>query len=154
VVEQALLEAPEFNIQAAVIGDPFGTSLDGSRGRNGLLGIGDRPGGGIGDQTGDRQGGTPEPSVTRITRGPQVIYKEEPEYSDEARKAHFQGTVVLAIEVSLDGRATGIRVVRSAGLGLDERAIEAVRRWRFVPAFSGDHAVVASAVVEVGFHLL
>ena len=57
----------------------------------------------------------------------------EPEYSEEARKAKYQGTVLLYIEVDTDGRATNIRVVRSLGLGLDEKAIEAVKKWKFKP---------------------
>jgi TonB family protein len=78
----------------------------------------------------------------------------EPEYSEEARKLKFQGTVLLAIDVDVNGSAVNIRVVRPAGLGLDERAIEAVRKWRFRPALSGDRPVVAPATVEVNFRLL
>ena len=62
--------------------------------------------------------------------------------------------MLLSIEIGIDGRASKIRVIRAAGLGLDERAVEAVSRWRFQPAVSGGRPVAVSAVVEVGFHLL
>ena len=111
-------------------------------------GIGDGPGG-------PRQGsGTPSQSVIKVTRAPQVIYKEEPEYSDEARKAHFEGVVVLAFDVDTSGRAINIRVVRSLGLGLDEKAISAVTHWKFRPALAGDKTVTAPAEVQVTFRLL
>jgi TonB family protein len=90
----------------------------------------------------------------RITRPAQAIYKPEPEYSEEARKARFQGTVVLAIQIGVDGRPFNVLVVRGVGLGLDEKAVEAVMRWRFQPALEGDRPVAVPAVVEVGFHLL
>ena len=108
----------------------------------------------MGDGPG-RRFGTPLPrSPQRVTRAPQLIYQIEPEYSEEARKARYQGVVVLHIEVGLDGLASNIRVIEGAGLGLDERAIDAVRKWRFRPALAGDRPVVAPAVVEVNFRLL
>ncbi|MEI9811463.1 MAG: energy transducer TonB [Acidobacteriota bacterium] len=83
-----------------------------------------------------------------------MIHQVEPEYSEPARRAHIQGIVRLRIDVGLDGLPTNIRVIEGMGMGLDESAIEAVRRWRFQPALSGDLPVVAPAIVEVGFHLL
>ena len=68
--------------------------------------------------------------------GMSIISKVEPSYSEEARKAKFQGTVVLSVTVGTDGRASHIQVQRSLGLGLDEKAIEAVKQWRFKPAYS------------------
>src|SRR5205823_643487 len=85
---------------------------------------------------------------------PRLIYKIEPEFSEEARKAKFQGTVVLAIEVDESGRAINMRVLSSPGLGLDQKAIEAVAQWRFRPALQGGKAVASSARVEVNFRLL
>ena len=79
---------------------------------------------------------------------------EEPEYSEEARKARHQGTVILAIDVDETGHATNIRVMHGLGLGLDEKAIQAVMRWKFRPALSGDRPVTAPATVEVSFRLL
>lgn len=137
------------------MGDPMGIAGLFSAGP-GLSGIGKGGPGGVGPGHGSRQGGGDSPggSGTRITRGPQVIHSEEPEYSEEARKARFQGTVVLAIEVDVNGRPENIRVLRGLGLGLDEKAIEALERWRFRPAIAGDHPVPAQAVVEVTFRLL
>jgi TonB family protein len=154
IVEQALLNAPEINISAENIGDPLGTGRMPSGGPGGPYGYGDRPGSGIGHDSGPGvDGGRNKPPV-RLSRQPQLIYKVEPEYSEDARKVHFQGTVILAIEVDANGMPSNIRVIRSVGLGLDERAIQAVAKWKFRPAMSGDHTVAAPATVEVSFHLL
>jgi TonB family protein len=83
-----------------------------------------------------------------------LISKFEPEYSEPARKARLQGYVRLKIDVGLDGRPINIQVIQGIGLGLDEAAIDAVKRWRFHPAMAGDKPVVAPATIEVGFHLI
>jgi protein TonB len=83
-----------------------------------------------------------------------LIYKEEPEYSDEARKARHEGTVLIDLEVDASGRPVNLRVVRSLGLGLDEKAMAAVSHWKFRPAMAGNRAVTAPARVAVSFHLL
>jgi TonB family protein len=152
IVEQALLKAPEINISAENVGDPLGTGHMPSGGPGGPYGYGDGPGSGIGRDSGPGVDGSRSKPPVRLSRQPQLIYKVEPEYSEDARKVHFQGTVVLAIEVDSNGSPSNIRVV--VGLGLDERAIQAVAKWRFRPAMSGDHAVAAPATVEVSFHLL
>ena len=64
---------------------------------------------------------------------PALVQKLEPEYSEEARAAKFQGTVLLYIDVTPEGTAQNIRVARSLGMGLDEKAIEAVKQWKFSP---------------------
>ena len=95
--------------------------------------------------------------VFRIGGGvsaPRLTYKVEPEYSEEARKAKYQGTVVLAIQVWEDGRAHNIRVIRSLDLGLDEKAIQAVQEWKFVPGKKDGVPVKVRANVEVNFRLL
>lgn len=66
----------------------------------------------------------------------------------------MQGTVVLSIVVTASGQVTGVRVVHSLGLGLDERAIEAVRQWKFRAATVDGRPVATQAVVEVSFRLL
>ena len=96
-------------------------------------------------------------SVFRIdgdVSAPRLIYKVEPEYSEEARKAKHQGTVVLAIQVWEDGRAHNIRVIQSLGLGLDEKAIQAVQEWQFVPGKKDGIPVKVRANVEVNFRNL
>ena len=87
----------------------------------------------VGDPGGGGSGGGIGGGVFRIGGGvsaPRLTYKVEPEYSEEARKAKYQGTVVLAIEVWPDGKAHNIRVIRSLGLGLDQKAIDAVQKER------------------------
>jgi protein TonB len=156
VVIAALSEMPEFNITAPQVGDPRGTSGLLSGGPGGPVGIGTHGIGGIGDTNGPRQGGARPPEVFtgKLTRNPEVIYKEEPEYSDEARKARHEGTVLIDLEVDSSGRPVNLRVVRSLGLGLDEKAMAAVSHWKFRPAMSGNRAVTAPARVAVSFHLL
>ncbi len=85
---------------------------------------------------------------------PVVLAKYEPEYSEEARKAKFQGSVLLAIVVDEQGLPRDIRVVRPLGLGLDEKAVEAVARWKFRPGTKDGKAVAVHAVIEVNFRLL
>ena len=85
---------------------------------------------------------------------PMVLYKMDPEYSEEARAAKLQGTVLLAVEIGTDGLAYNIRVVRSLGDGLDEKAIEAVSQWHFKPGTRNGEPVVVAASIEVNFRLL
>jgi TonB family protein len=85
---------------------------------------------------------------------PALLHKVEPVYSEEARKAKYQGTVVLYVEVNPEGLATNVRVVRALGLGLDEKAIEAVRQWQFKPGTKDGKAVTVAATIEVNFRLL
>jgi TonB family protein len=83
-----------------------------------------------------------------------VLSKIDPEYSEEARKAKYQGTVLLYIEVDPNGRATNIKVLHSLGLGLDEKAIEAVRQWKFMPGRKDGKPITVAASIEVNFRLL
>ena len=83
-----------------------------------------------------------------------MIFKIEPEYSEEARKAKFQGSVLLSIIVDASGKPRDVRVIRTCGLGLDEKAVEAVMKWRFRPGLKDGKAVPVAATVEVNFRLL
>ena len=85
---------------------------------------------------------------------PTVRYKIEPEYSEEARKAKYSGTVVLLIEVDAAGRARNVKVAKGIGLGLDEKAVEAVNKWIFNPGRKDGQPVAVRAQVEVNFRLL
>ena len=85
---------------------------------------------------------------------PKLVYKLEPEYSEEAREAKLQGKVVLNVVVQRDGTPRIVRVMQSLGLGLDEKAIEAVRQWRFNPGMCNGQAVDVKVNVEVTFRLL
>ncbi len=80
---------------------------------------------------------------------PTLLHKVEPEYTEEARLAKYQGTVLLSVVIDPNGTATNIKVVHSPGLGLDEKAIEAVQKWTFRPGFKDDKPVKVGAIVEV-----
>lgn len=152
MVQQAMIEAPEFTT-VSQLGDPMGKIGALSGGPGGPFGIGDGTGIGIGKGPGSGLGPVSYKSLG-ITEEPRLLHSEEPEYSDEARKARTQGSVLLAIEVDVNGRVANIRVVKSLGLGLDEKAKEAVLKWRFRPAMAGGRPVTAPAQVQVTFHLL
>jgi len=147
-------DSPTIRIDSSAIGDPASLLASGAFGNRGGPGIGDGlPGPGIGrDISGPRGIGSSRPG-TKITP-PMLVFKVEPEFSEEARKAKYQGTVLLAIEVDTNGHARNLRVLRALGLGLDERAIEAVSRWLFRPGVQDGKPVVTSATVEVNFRLL
>jgi TonB family protein len=85
---------------------------------------------------------------------PQLIKKVEPAYTEEARAAKYQGVVVLYVVIEPDGTADSFRVVKSLGLGLDEKAIEAVQQWQFKPGIKNGAAVPVAATIEVNFKLL
>jgi protein TonB len=76
-----------------------------------------------------------------------------PEYSEEARKAKYSGTVMLAVIVDVEGHARDIHVVKSLGMGLDEKAIEAVEKWKFKPGEKGGVPVNVRATIEINFRL-
>lgn len=94
--------------------------------------------------------------MSESVEAPALTGKVEPEYSPEARAAKYQGTVRLNIDVTPEGKADNIRVARSLGLGLDEKAVEAVRQWTFRPGRdkATGEALRVSAVIEVNFRLM
>ncbi len=94
--------------------------------------------------------------VYRPTGGatnPVAIYKTEPQYSDEALKAKWGGTVLLSLVVDESGKPVQIKVVKPLGLGLDEKAIQAVAQWRFKPSMKNGKPVPAAAQIAITFHL-
>lgn len=99
-------------------------------------------------------GGADDP--VRIGPGvvsPRPLRQDEPKYSDAARRASVQGTVVLEIVVDEKGRATDIKIISPLGFGLDEQAEEAVAKWTFVPGTKDGRPVKVLAEVEVSFKL-
>ena len=88
------------------------------------------------------------------TSGPSLISRREPEYTDAARKAGIQGKVELSVTVGTDGVPRDIQVTRSLDSGLDDKAIESVKTWRFRPAKRNGEPVTSFIVVEVPFRLL
>jgi TonB family protein len=97
------------------------------------------------------------PPLYRVGGGvsaPVLLYKMEPDYSPEARQAKHQGASVLYVRISPTGAATELHVVRMLGKGLDEKAMEAVKRWKFKPGMKDGRPVGVEATIEVNFRLL
>jgi TonB family protein len=142
-------------------GDPLAKLVNGSNGTGFGGGMGSGSGGGLGSGKGGGfgpgEGGGVGGGVYRVGGGvsqPSVLFKVDPEYSEEARKAKYSGTVMLAVVVDVEGKARDIHVVKSLGMGLDEKAIEAVEKWKFKPGMKGGQAVNVRATIEVNFRLL
>ena len=136
----------------------LGTSSGGPGSGDGIgTGIGGGVGPGRGPGAGPGTGGVGGPGIEAargVFTAPVLLVKTEPAYSEEARKGKVQGTVILLIEIDASGRPRNIRVRRPLGFGLEERAVEAVGRWRFRPAYRNGKPVPCSAEVEVNFRLL
>ncbi len=117
-------------------------------------GPGIEPGKGAGLGPGsDGSGGGPYAAGGNVS-APVPTHQPMPRYSEKARKAKYRGTVVLWIVVTARGDVTDVRVMRPLGLGLDQRAIEAVRTWRFQPGTRNGLAVPVLMSVEVMFRLI
>jgi len=153
---------PELKLaQGPNMGDPLSKVLGpASNGTGSGGGIGDGSGGGVGSGrgpgVGPGWGGGIGGGAYRVGGGvsaPRAIFAPDPEYSEEARKAKYQGTVVLWCVIGPDGRVHDIRVQRSLGLGLDEKAIEAVKSWKFDPSKKDGVPVAVQINVEVNFRL-
>jgi len=122
------------------IGTGTGTGIGSGKG----AGVGPGEGGGIGGGAFSVGGGVSEPVPVSMT---------QPEYSDDGRKARIQGTVVLSIVVNPDGSVRFDNVTRSLGYGLDQKAIEAVRRWKFIAGKKDGKPVPVRVEVLVNFSL-
>src|SRR5208282_1821194 len=145
------------------LGDPMANTVTNSNGpgsgggigtgHNGGVGPGGGPGAGPGDG-GGCCGGIFRAGSDGIGE-PACIYCPQPPYTEEARKARFQGAVLLAITILPDGTPTEVRVVRELGMGLDENAVQQVRQWRFMPVIGpGNKPVTVDLDVEINFRLL
>jgi TonB family protein len=164
VVPPTLLGPPELKLPQMSSnmpwGDPNGVvgpasngpGFGGGIGSGEGTGIGSGKGGGLGPGEGGGVGGGVY-SVGGGVSEPVPIYKPDPAYSEEARKAKYQGTVVLWIVVDASGAVTDCRVVKPLGLGLDEKAVETVRTWKFKPASRNGTPVPVRVMVEVSFRL-
>jgi len=163
-VQPNLLGPPELTLpqMAANLpwGDPQGVQgtpssgpgFGGGIGSGEGTGIGSGRGGGLGPGEGGGFGGGAY-SVGGGVTAPIPIYKPEPPYSEEARKAKYQGTVVLLIIVDTQGNVSDLRVVKPLGLGLDEKAVETVRTWKFKPGLRNAVPVPTRVMIEVTFRL-
>ncbi len=162
MIEPTLMGPPDVKlpeVDLARLGDPLGRDGPASNGPGKRGGIGDGGDGGVGGHNGpgygdEDGGGLTAVGFTGRMTAPTVLYKVEPEFSEEARKAKYQGTVLMTIEVGEDGKPHRLRILRSLGLGLDEKAIEAVSRWIFKPAQRNGRPIRAAATIEVNFRLL
>jgi len=164
--EPTLLGPPELKISSPDLvnfGDPLSGLLSASAGPGAGGGIGTGSGGGIGSGTGGglgpgSGGGTGGGAFRPGTGGvgfPTCVYCPSPQYSEDARKAKYQGTVVLQVIITADGRATNIEVIKGPGLGLEDKAVEAARTWRFKAAVGPSGRPVATiTLIEVNFRLL
>jgi protein TonB len=164
VMEPTIIAPPDTplpNVNMPVWGDPLAKMGPPSNGPGSGGGIGSGSGGGVGSGKGGGfgpgEGGGVGGGVFRVGGGvsaPVPLYKPDPEYSEEARKAKYSGTVVLSITVDATGKPRDIKVIRSLGLGLDEKAIEAVTKWKFRPGYKNGQPVAVTASIEVNFRLL
>jgi periplasmic protein TonB len=163
-IEPTVVVPPQIKMASNMpnIGDPMSHLPSGppSNGTGSGSGIGSGSGGGVGvgvgPGVGDGRGGGVGGGVFRVGGGvsaPKATFAPDPEYSEEARKAKFQGTCVLWLIVGPDGHPRDIRVSRTLGLGLDEKAIEAVKNWKFEPAMKDGKPVAVQINVEVDFRL-
>jgi TonB family protein len=132
-----------------------------ANGSGGGGGMGSGYGGGLGSGTGNGYGpgtgGNTGGGVYRIGGGvsaPVPIFTPEAEFSDEARRAKYQGVCLISLIVDAQGNPQNPRVVRPLGMGLDEKALEAVRKYKFKPAMKdGRTPVPVMMSIEVNFRL-
>lgn len=129
-----------------------GTGADGGIGSGSSGGIGS--GGGIGYGSGQGAGyGGGLYHVGGGVSAPQVIYSPQPEFTDAARRAKYEGVCIVSLVVDAQGNPQRVRIVRHLGMGLDEKALEAVRRYKFKPAMLQGRPVPVEVQIQVNFHL-
>ena len=131
-----------------------------SQGRGGGTGLGQGLGGGIGagqgNGAGPGSGGGYGGGLMNVGGGvaaPEVIHSVEPEFTEDARRANFQGSVSIRLIVDSQGNPQDVQLVRHLGMGLDEKAIDAVRQYKFKPAMYQGHPVSVQIVIDMDFHL-
>lgn len=165
-MDPSLLGPPDLRVNNPALnnmGDPLAAAVNFSGGPGGGGGIGTGEGGGIGSGSGGglgpgEGGGTGGGMFRAGINGvgqPACIYCPNPDYSDEARKAKYQGSVFLDITITLDGRVADPHVLRGPGLGLEEKAISGVKTWKMRPCTGPNgKPVTCRATIEVVFRLL
>ncbi|MGP8184885.1 MAG: energy transducer TonB [Terracidiphilus sp.] len=171
IVKPLLPEPPAINVQKdlqlpdnsmPMIGMHTSTNVTlASAGTGSGAGMGSGRGGGLGSGYGNGygpgSGGNAGGGVYQIGGGisaPVVIHSVDPEFSDEARRAKYQGICLVSLIVDAQGNPQNVHVARALGMGLDEKAIEAVRQYKFKPAMKDGKTPVAVVVtVEVDFRI-
>ena len=158
VVVPQLAQLPPVSI--AQLGDPLGIPGPPSSGPGTGGGIGTGTGGGVGPGkgagVGPGEGGGMGGGPFRVGGGvsaPTVLYRIEPNYSEDARRARYQGSVVLSAIVRKDGSIQILKVLRGLGLGLDENAVEALKKWKFRPGTRSGEPVDVALNIEINFAL-
>lgn len=134
------------------LGMPNSTLKGFSMGNGSGTGIGSGNGNGVGPGSGGNTGG----GVMHIggsVKAPVPILTPDPEFSEEARKAKFSGNVEVYLIVDENGNPTHVRVVRDVGMGLGEKAVEAVRQYKFKPAMQNGKPVKVDMYVDVNFQI-
>lgn len=161
VAEATVIAPPDLNFpRTRELGDPLSDLAKASNGAGVSGGIGGNYGTGVGGEGGPGRGpgsgGGCCGDLYSIGNGvsmPRAIYAPEPEFSEEARKKKYQGEVTLLATIGADGIPRNLTVVRSLGMGLDEKALEGVSTWRFEPAKKGGHPVAVQMNIIVNFNL-
>ena len=158
--EPTVIGPPDVVFPKTQMGDLYSKLTVPSNGVGYGGGIGDNHGTGVGSGDGSGVGpgyiagiGGGLYSVGHGVSAPRPIYDPEPEYSNEARIAKFQGDVLLWVVVGADGIPHDVRVQHSLGMGLDEKAIAAVKNWRFQPATKDGRPVAVQVSIQVNFRL-
>ena len=160
--EPTVIGPPEIKLpQVGPTGDPTAAILNPpSNGTGSGDGIGSGEGGGVGvgsgPGVGEGRGGGIGGGLFRVGGGvsaPRALYDPDPEYSEQARKAKYQGSVLLSTVIDAEGHPRDLRIARSLGMGLDKKATEAVSKWRFSPALKDGRPVAVQISIEVVFRL-
>jgi protein TonB len=144
-VHMAHVDTPNFGMPNSPL---IGTSMGNGNGS----GLGSGNGNGIGAGSGGNMGG----GLRKIGGGvsaPVALYTPEPEFSEEARKAKVAGIVLVSLIVDNQGKPQSVHVIRGIGMGLDEKAVEAVRQYKFKPAMENGHPVPVQMDVQVDFQI-
>jgi TonB family protein len=139
------------SIQVQVAANGIGSGAGMGSGRNGGIGSGSGSSG-YGPGSGGGTGG----GVYHVGGGvsaPIPIYEPEPEYSDEARRTKYNGITIVSLIVDAQGLPQHVHVIRALGMGLDQKAVEAVRRYRFKPAEYQGKPVPVEVNIEVNFQI-
>ena len=163
-LEPAIVANPEITlpqIDLAQFGDPHGVPGPPSPGPGAHGGIGTGDGTGVGPGRGPGAGPGHDGGISAIRAGfqgsvtePVLLWKSEPEYSEQARKAKIQGTVIVRAEIDARGQVRNISIAQGLGLGLDEQAIAAVQKWKFRPGTRNGKPVATQAIIHLSFRLL
>jgi len=153
-VKIAEANVPTLGLPTAKISGPASNGIGSNAGigSGSSGGVGSGIGAGVGPGSGGGFGGGVFNIGGSVT-APRVLYQPDPEYTEEARKAKYQGVCVIWLIVGPDGHPRDVRVARTLGMGLDQKAIEAVRQWKFDPAKKDGKPVAVQLNVEVNFRL-